>query len=1143
MDRNAIRKYAVWARTELISRVSQKALQYGIDKNGYGEYKTESVNGIVLSEIEKKQRQALISQIRENGYSQIIEEVAYTWFNRFAALRFMEVNGYLPSHVRVFTDEENLFKPQILTEAIHIELEGLNKERVYELKNCNKDDELFKYLIILQCNALSNVLPGMFQTIDDFTELLFPDNLLREGSVIHIMIEEIAENDWKDAVEIIGWLYQYYISEPKDALISARNKYKTEDIPYVTQLFTTDWIVRFIVENSLGKLWLDSNPNDVVKEKWAYLLESNTRKLNESTEKKSPEDIKCIDPCMGSGHILVYLFDVLIQIYESYGYSTRDAVESIVRNNLYGLDIDERAAQLAYFAIMMKATQYDRRFLSRGIQPKVYVFTDSKKIDINCIDYFTGNDEKLRSDLEYIVLQFNDSKEIGSAIRIENIDFEKIHVRIREIKKEINFQKDIVIKEVLPILNIAEILAGKYSIVVTNPPYMNASYMPVLLKEYIQKEYYDFRSDLFAVFTKRTLEMCNENGYVGLLMPYVWMFISSYEEMRKWINQNANIMALVQLEYNAFEAACVPVATLTLKKTSKRESGECVKLSQFRGAENQGPKTLEAIKNPYCNYRYTATQDDYEKLPGSIFAFWAQKRIIETFTEAQLGKILTTREGMATAGNEDFLRLWHEVSFDKIGWNIASSEEAMECNKKWYPYNKGGEYRKWYGNNDYVVNWGNDGSLIRNNRDPKTGRIRSHNYNGQYGFKEGITWSALSSSNISVRYCNTGFLFDSKGAKGFATNENDLLYSLALINSKVGLEYLSFISPTIDFKVGDVIQIPYIYEETKGLQVIQLVKKSISISKTDWNSFEISWDFKKHPLLRENSIKKAFNEWEKECTNRIDEIINAETEINKLLIEIYRLEDEVDAEVKREDIVLSEANLRRDIKSLISYAVGCMFGRYSLIHEGIQVEEQSDSELVDVDNIIPISDDEYFNDDVLSKFVKFIEIAYGAEYLEDNLKYIAEALGGKGRPKEVIRNYFISDFYSDHCNFYAVMGAGKRPIYWLFDSGKKNGFKALVYIHRYQQDTLARMRTDYVHELQARYRTIIEDIEKNVATCSTSERVKLTKQLNYVKAQNVEITDYEEKIHHLADQMIKIDLDDGFKTNYARFEDVVAKIK
>ena len=608
MDKNAIKKYAVWARNELIERVTQKAQQYGITADGFGDENAESINGKLLSDTEKKQRKALIQKIKADGFEQVMEEVAYTWFNRFTALRFMEVNNYLPSHTRVFTNELNEFKPQILADAISLELEGLDMDKVFELKNANKDEELYKYLLIVQCNALSSILPVMFQKIADYTELLLPDYLLRNGSTIEQMITIIPESDWTEQVEIIGWLYQYYINEPKDVLINARKKYSQKDVPFVTQLFTTDWIVQYMVDNTVGRLWIDSRAESSVMGKMNYYLKGEIK----NTSEINPVDITCIDPCCGSGHILCCLFDRLISIYEDYGYTSREAARLIIENNVYGLDIDTRAAQMAYFSLMMKARQYDRRFFSTGIQPAVFVIKGSTVIDKLTWDYFKGESDNLSHEVDKLISCMKNAETYGSLTKIKEIDFSLIDKRFDELQNVPSIYNTIIFNELKHVVNVAKLLSYKYSAVVTNPPYMNASYMPDLLKEFVGENYDDFKSDLFAAFVKKSYEMCKTDGHIGLLMPYVWMFISSYEKMRNWIIDNMNITSLVQLEYNAFEAACVPVAALTLCKEHCERAGEYVRLSAFRGSENQGPKLLDAIANPDCGYRYRTYQKRFK---------------------------------------------------------------------------------------------------------------------------------------------------------------------------------------------------------------------------------------------------------------------------------------------------------------------------------------------------------------------------------------------------------------------------------------------------------------------------------------------------------------------------------------------------
>ena len=1159
MDKNAIKKFAVWARNELIARVSLKGVEYGITEDNMVDANAGSVGGKVLTANEKKQRRALIAEINDKGYKQVMEEVAYTWFNRFSALRFMEVNGYLPSHVRVFTDEGNNFKPQIISEAIHLDLDGLDMEKVYALKDAEKTEELYKYLLIVQCNALNSVLPGMFQKIADYTELLFPDNLLRAGSVIQQMIELIPEEDWKDAVQIIGWLYQYYNSEKKDDVFAALKKnvkITKENIPAATQLFTPDWIVRYMVENSLGRLWVEGHPNDELKSRWKYYLEearqepdvqAQLAEIRKEYAALTPDQLKVIDPCAGSGHILAYMFDVLMQIYESYGYTTREAVASIVENNLYGLDIDDRAAQLAYFAVMMKARQYDRRFFSRGIQPHVYAIVESNHVDNLAVDYFCNGDDKLKEAMDTIISELYDAKEYGSILTVTPQDWSALYNRFAEITKDVNMSRETALRELLPLVQVAEALAQKYDTVVTNPPYMGASNMNTKLNEFIKNNYADYKSDFFSAFVIHCSEMAKKYGYCGFFTPYVWMFIQSYEKMRNYLYNQATIETLIQFEYSAFEEATVPVCTFAFQNRHIQKKGCYLRLVDFRGGmEVQRLKTLEAIKNHDCGFYYEQSTDNFSKIPGSPVGYWLSSKAVTAFEKGKaLGKLENVCGGLTTGDNNRFLRLWYEVDLPLISFNTNSMQETEEIIYTWYPMTKGGDYRKWYGNNEYVVNWRNNGEEIKywvthNPKDPNTKHWSRRLFNTESYFKRVITWSGISSGAPSMRIADHS-IFGS-GAKAIVPEGKDKFY-IAYLNSTVALMYLGALSPTLNYESGHIASLPVIISNDD--RISNIVKENIKISKHDWDSFETSWDFQHHPLLCEvPTIAEAFDQWQAECDDRFNQLKANEEELNRIFIDIYGLQDELTPEVEDKDVTVRKADLGRDIRSFISYAVGCMFGRYSLDVDGLAYAggEWDTGKYIsfaaDKDNIIPICDDEYFEDDIVSLFVKFVKTVYGADTLNENLKFIADALGGKGQPKEVIRNYFINDFYADHCKIYQ-----KRPIYWLFDSGKKNGFKALIYMHRYQPDTIARIRTDYVHEQQARYRTAIADLETRIANASTGEKVKLNKQLKTLNDQATEIHEYEEKIHHLADQMISIDLDDGVKANYAKFRDVLAKIK
>lgn len=1174
MDKNAIKKYAVWARKELISRVAQKAQQYGITETEMVDAGADSVNGKVLSAEEMQQRRALIAQINEKGYQQVMEEVAYTWFNRFSALRFMEVNGYLPSHVRVFTDENNAFKPQILAEALHLELDKLDKDKVYALKETEQTEELYKYLLIVQCNALNSILPGMFQTIADYTELLLPDNLLREGSVIEQMISQIPEDNWQDAVQIIGWLYQYYNSKKKDDVFAALKKnvkITKENIPAATQLFTPDWIVRYMVENSLGRLWVEGHPDakaqllptpeeqaaytagnrDPEDTKWHYYLEEAQQELQVQAQLSeirkqyadlTPEQIKVIDPCCGSGHILAYLFDVLMQIYENYGYTPRDAVASILQNNLYGLDIDDRAAQLAYFAVMMKAVRYDKRFLKRKDedgepdvpQPHVYAIEESNRIEKPDVEYFCNGKLELNDAMHTILTQLYDAKEYGSILTITPQDWDALYARFDEVTGESSFHRESIRKKLLPLVRVAQTLAQKYDVVVTNPPYMGSSGMGAKLAEYVKKNYPDSKSDLFAVFIEVCSRMAKQNGYQAMITQHAWMFLSSFEKLREKMMLTETI-SMAHLGARAFEEI----------------GGEVVQTTAFVRCANH----VEGYKGTYCRLieptsqqgkeemflagqkRYTANQDDFAKIPGASVAYWVSKKLYSTFRNSLLYDYTISDGQNKTGDNAKFVREFWEVRNSNVGKG-----------KKWLFYAKGGGYRKWYGNLSEVVNWSEEAREFYKN--DKICRIIPE----YLWYKAGITWSLIS-NNPSFRLLPEEATFDVGGSSIFLKDNSNIEFVLGLLNSKVFSYVQKIVNPTINIQVKDIRVMPFVKKNEN--EITGLAEECSFLSKEDWDSFETSWDFTRHPFIKAITkypnmmdigniyLAECYDIWAGECEERFEKLKANEEELNRIFIDIYGLQDELTPEVEDKDVTVRKADLGRDVRSFISYAVGCMFGRYSPTYDGLAYAGSTWDDgkyniyKPDADGIIPICDDEYFEDDMMGRFVEFVRVVCGDNSLEDNLRFVANALGGKGQPKEVIRNYFLNDFYADHCKIYQ-----KRPIYWLFDSGKKNGFKCLIYLHRYQPDTIARIRTDYVHEQQARYRTAIEDLEKQVAAAtSTSERVKLTKQLNKVQAQDNELHQYEEKVHALADQMIKIDLDDGVKHNYEIFKDVLAKIK
>ena len=1141
MNKNAIKSYAVWARTELMKQVSQKAYEYGVTENSLPELNTDTINDRLLSSDEKSQLNELVREVRKNGFEHVIEEVAYTWFNRFIALRYMEVNNYLPRdlRVRVFTNENNEFKPEILSEALHLEMNCVDTQKVFDYIEQNEQEKLYKYLLLTLCNEMNEYLPYMFTSINDYKTLLFPDNLLKDDSVLARLISDIDEDSWLDQVQIIGWLYQYYIQMPKDELIHAKKQYKTDDVPFVTQLFTPDWIVRYLVENTLGNYYVRMNPETDLTENWEYFIKNNSS----SDGIKKLEDIKFIDPCMGSGHILVYAFDLLLSFYQENGYAARDAAELILRNNLYGLDIDERAYQLSYFSLMMKARQYNRKILTLGISPNIYCIKNVR-IEQPLKDYLATKyyvSDELINKFNLVNENANLYGSVLDVSSLTNQDIKFLYENLNYILdiqyknlEELLFQEDIK-RDLLPALRICEVIKQQYDFVVTNPPYLSSSLMPKELKQFTANAYKDCKSDMFAVFIKKCIQFSESNGYVGMITPYVWMFISSYESLRNYVLNNVNISGLIQLEYNAFEAACVPVATFILHNTSERYNGNYIKLSDFRGAENQGPRTIEAINNHNCGYYYETSTDNFSKIPGSPIAYWLNDNYLNIFNNEGIYKFCEIHEGLKTANNDKFIRCWYEVDSNKI--NVFNNEKP-----KWFFHTKGGDCRLWYGNQDCVLNYENNGNELRNFKGASLSGERNY-------LKKCITYNRISSSNTSFRIVQDESIPNMAGLAIYPKFE--IYYLLAWLNSKIVKDLLKIFNPTINFPPGTIKQIPIKIQNENVVSIIS--KNNVEISKSDWDSFETSWDFKVHPLVKNHvsTIREAYNIWFKECEKRFNSLKSNEEELNRIFIDIYGLQDELTPEVEDKDVTVRKADLVRDIKSFISYAIGCMFGRYSLDVEGLAYaggewdSSKYSTFIPDADDIIPICDDEYYvEDDIVKRFIEFVKVVYGSDTLEENLKFIADALGGKGNPKDVLRNYFLNDFFKDHCNTYQVTGSGKRPIYWLFDSGKKNGFKALVYIHRYTPDLIARMRTGYVHPQQARYRDRIKFLQEQIDMVgSTSEKVKLSKELKKINEQLLELNKYEEIVHHWADKMEPMDLDDGVKVNYAKFQELLAKIK
>ena len=1196
MDKTAIKNFAVWARRKLIEDIKQKAFEIGITEGTIEEAVTISsdsakVKGITLNKNELMQRRSLVSRIKEKGYSEVIEEVAYTWFNRFIALRFMEVNDYLPSGVRVLSSvEKGKVEPDIIKQFEYMDL-GLSEEdleTLHTMQDSNDIDNLYRSLLVKQCNKLNEILPGLFGQIEDYTEILLPNNLLSDGSVIRRLVSDIPEEDYKDQVEIIGWMYQYYITETNELVYDgtySKKKIPKELLPAATQIFTPDWVVKYMVQNSLGRLWLEGHPNDELKSEWKYYLDEAEQEpdvqkqldeIREQSKKIRPEDIKVLDPAMGSGHILVYAFDVLYEIYKSAGYSEKDIPKLILENNLYGLEIDDRAAQLAYFAVMMKARSKSRRIFREKINLNICSIQESngfpeKAVDLlvdpertkleNCVD---------KKDVEYLINVFHDAKEYGSILDVKPIDFDAIENRLEEIKTGETIdvfelqQKNVILEKIPPLVKQARIMSGKYDVVCTNPPYVSKRSMNRKLVNYIETNYINAKNDLYAVFIEKCLNY-SSNKYISMITQHSWMFISSFEELRKSIIQMSSIINMVHLGARAFEeigGEVVQSTTFVLYKRSIRNFiSKFIRLCDYNDAN-------EKERNLYnSNNLFVSKSDNLHAIDGSPIAYWVSKKVRDIFNSSmKLGEIAYPRKGNSTSDNNRFLRNWYEVKICSINFCCKKIEKEKTLIKRWFPYNKGGGFRKWYGNNLYVIDWKNDAEEIR-----KIPTAVIANYD--YFMKPGLTWSTVSTGKFSIREFGYGFIFDNGGCCLFTDVQNRLFY-LGLLNSVVFDYLLGSMNPTLNYQSGEIAKLPIVFTNSDALKnrLNLVVSSNIKMSKIDWNSFEISWDFKRHPLLicKQNlkTIEKAFNNWSAFAEKQFYQLKSNEEELNRIFINIYGLQDELTPEEEDKDVTIRKADRLRDIKSFISYAVGCMFGRYSIDADGLiyaggewkdkwtidngewrirRTTKDDDGNIVedtwvdatflpDEDNIIPITDDEYFSDDIVSRFVEFVKVTFGDETLEENLDYIAETIGRKSSEtsRQTIRRYFIKDFYKDHVKTYQ-----KRPIYWLFDSGKNDGFKALIYMHRYDEFTVSRVRTDYLHKLQHMYEAEYNRLGIVIdSDASEREKANARKKKEKLYKQMAECLQYDQVIAHVANQRKKIDLDDGVKVNYAKFQDI-----
>ena len=1218
MNKTAIKNFAIWARNKLIADVSYDARLIGITEDGIAKPLPQSFGGTQFFDIGTaepysisgeavRQRDKLIEVIQQKekdtdyktAYQYVIEEVAYTWFNRLIAIRFMEVNDYLPSHIRVLSSESGKLEPDLVTTPFDAELPFTAEEeaQIFQLKQDNKLDEVFRILFLKQCNALNEILPALFEKTKNYTELLLSLSVIDQDGVIYHLIHDIPEDDFNiergGQVEIIGWLYQYYNTEPKAAAFAKNGKITKEEIPAVTQLFTPDWIVRYMVENSLGRLWVEGHPECGLKENWKYYLEEAQQepevqvKLAEIRKEYAalnPEDIKLIDPCMGSGHILVYAFDVLMQIYESAGYSQRDAAKSILEHNIYGLDIDDRAYQLAYFAVMMKARQYNRRILNGENSCHVYAIQESNSINRAHLKYFgAGLDDieknAAKMQMEGLLDTLTDAKEYGSILNVESYNWDLLRQFVAAEDTDGQISMDSVgvedtAEQLNRLIDIGETMAQKYWVTCTNPPYAGTGDLNSKLNSYIKKHYADSKSDMYAVFIERCVLFTNAVGLQAMITQHSWMFQSTFKKLREKI-LTKSIINMVHLGARAFdEIAGEVVQTTSFILRGKLVENYIAKFSRLLKYAGEAEKEKHFLLG---EDEYSAIPSKFLTLPDMQIAYWVSSKVIDLLSSedciANYGSALS---GLSTSDNERFLRIWEEVAYNNISFNYDSCESTLDGRYKWVPHNKGGSFRRWYGNRDYVVNWRNDGeeikiAVVNNPTDPDTTSWSRRIFNWNKFFKQGISWSDVATGKLACRFIPAGAIFNATGPTFFANDRNNEKYLLALFNSNVFQEFLNLVCPGLHYNTGPISKLPVIF--AKQEIITAYAESNIEMSQKDWDSFETSWDFKKHPLLRNvSTISEAFTQWQAECEERFNQLKANEEELNRIFIDIYGLQDELTPEVEDKDVTVRKADLQRDIKSLLSYAVGCMFGRYSTYKDGLlfagepyslqafvdkmnerpgtisaeELERAYRNEGIvvdemffpDADNVIPITDEEYLDDDIVSRLCAWLKAVYGADTLEANLDYIAKALGNKGSTsREIIRNYFLNDFFKDHCQTYSVTGSGKRPIYWLFDSGKQNGFKALVYLHRYTSDTIGNLRIDYLHKMQRVYESEINRMQdmmdhsenaREVAAAS-KRKDKLAKQLK-------ECREYDEKISHLALSRIELDLDDGVKVNYRKLQ-------
>ena len=1231
MNKTAIKNFAIWARNKLIADICYRAGLMGITEKGIADplpqstldaqfYDIGAAEPYLVAGEAIKQRRQLVSAIREKeadtdyatAYQYIMEEVAYTWFNRLIAVRFMEVNDYLPSHLRVLSSESGKVEPDLVTTPFDAELPFTAEEeaQIIQWKQDNKLDELFRFLFIKQCNALNEILPGLFEKTTDYTEVLLNLSVVDQEGVVYKLTHDIPEKDFNieqgGQVEIIGWLYQYYNTEPKAAAFAKNGKITKEEIPAVTQLFTPDWIVRYMVENSLGRLWLEGHPDSDLRKNWKYYLDeapqepevqAKLAEIRKEYAALSPEELTLIDPCMGSGHILVYAFEVLMQIYTSVGYSERDAAKSILEHNLYGLDIDDRAYQLAYFAVMMKARQYNRRILNGENTCHVYAIQESNPINRAHLKFFGTHLSELerntaKMQMESLLDILTDAKEYGSILNVPEYNWALLRRFVGGIDDEVQISLESAgveetAEELKKLIDLGETMAWKYWVTCTNPPYAGTSNLSARVNNFVKKNYPDSKADLFDVFIERCRDMTANKGFQAMITQQAWMFIASYENFRKKLLK-CSIVNMTHLGAHAFdEIQGEVVQTVSFVLNNNYIGGYKGSYVRLLDEKNENAKRLAFLQK---KEGIILEQNMFAQIPRYEYVYWASEALIADFKKyKKVRDFCTVRNGLTTGDNDRFLRIWFEI-------------DSRKTNQKWFPCNKGGTFRRWYGNRDYLINWEDNGYDLKHFYDVRTKKLRSTLRNIDFNFRKSIVVGHVASGDLPYRLVNCGAISESAVNSIYALSDNvNLEYLLGVFNSKPCNYISNMLSPTLGISPEDVLNIPV--PVTDELNIEETVNENLQLSKNDWDSFETSWDFTTHPLVSMSKglwdatataaamdyfygylpeascpLEICYLLWQGQCKERFEKLKANEEELNRIFIDIYGLQDELTPEVEEKDVTVRKADLQRDIKSLLSYAVGCMFGRYSLDVPGLVLAGQPFEEKFvhasnavtgtgvlgapgllrapgalylrtedgvkqctfapDVDNVIPITDEEYLEDDIVARLCDWLKAVYGADTLEANLDYIAKALGNKGTTsREVIRNYFVNDFFKDHCQTYSVTGSGKRPIYWLFDSGKQNGFKALVYLHRYTPDTIGTLRVDYLHKMQRVYeseKARMQDMMDH--TSNTREKAAAEKRRNKLKLQIDECQKYDEKISHLALSRIALDLDDGVKVNYRKLQ-------